>query len=163
MTFPFFRPRLVLAAYLFLTFVLTLAAALTNNNTSIILLCLAICFESACFATIFSLGLRGLGRYTKIGGSLIVAAISGGAVLPPIAGAVATKMQKIGSKRPFHQAMIVPMTGFIVAWIYPLYANVWNSEVIDIRRETRHGIENIGGTKDVEQEIEKENLPKNLS
>ncbi|KHJ35437.1 putative l-fucose permease glucose galactose transporter [Erysiphe necator] len=154
MTFPAFQPRIILAIYLFLSFVFTLAAAFTNNNTSIIVLCLAICFESACFPTIFSLGLRGLGRYTKIGGSLIVAAIGGGAVLPPIAGAVATKMQRIGSKRPFHLAMIVPTIGFIVAWIYPLYANIWNRKVIDIRRETRLGIESIRGTKDLEQEIE---------
>ncbi|POS83135.1 hypothetical protein EPUL_006093 [Erysiphe pulchra] len=157
-TFPFFRPRIVLATYLFLSFVFTLAAALTNSNTSIILLCLAICFESACFATIFSLGLRGLGRHTTIGGSLIVAAIGGGAVFPPLAGAVATKMQKIGHKRPFHQAMMVPMTGFIAAWIYPLYANIWNRELIDIRCETQVGIKNLGGIVDVEQEMEKETL-----
>ncbi|POS86473.1 hypothetical protein EPUL_004003 [Erysiphe pulchra] len=71
-------------------------------------------------------GLLDLGRYTIIGNSLIVTATGGGAIFPPITGAVATKMQKIRSNRPFHRAMIVPTIGFTAAWIYPLYANIWN-------------------------------------
>jgi len=44
-----------------------------------------------CFATIFTLGLRGLGRHTKLGGSRLVAAISGGMVFPPMMGAIVDK------------------------------------------------------------------------
>ena len=43
-------------------------------------------FMSLMFPTIFALGLKRLGPNTKIGGSLIVMAIVGGAVLTPIMG-----------------------------------------------------------------------------
>jgi fucose permease len=59
----------------------------TTGTVSIGLLMTVFAFESACFATIFTLSLRGLGRHTKLGGSLQVAAISGGMVSPPIMGA----------------------------------------------------------------------------
>lgn len=55
-------------------------------------------------------------------------------------GAVATHLQKINSKKPFHMAMLIPMAGFICAWIYPVYVNIFNSEVMDVHRETDVGI-----------------------
>ncbi len=45
-------------------------------------------FMSLMFPTIFALGLRGLGANTKVGGSLIVMAIIGGAVFTPVMGLV---------------------------------------------------------------------------
>jgi FHS family L-fucose permease-like MFS transporter len=45
-------------------------------------------FMSLMFPTIFALGIKGLGPNTKLGGSLIVMAIIGGAVFPPIEGLV---------------------------------------------------------------------------
>jgi FHS family L-fucose permease-like MFS transporter len=141
MTIKAIKPRFVLAAYLFLCFIFVIAASQSTGNASIAMLCLVLCFESACFATIFTLGLRGLGRHTKVGGSLIVAAISGGAVFPPVTGAVATHLQKTGSKKPFHTAMLIPMMCFVLAWVYPIYVNIFNRETLDIRRETKLGIE----------------------
>src|SRR5206468_8709872 len=43
-------------------------------------------FMSLMFPTIFALGLKGLGPNTKLGGSLLVMAIIGGAVLTPVMG-----------------------------------------------------------------------------
>jgi FHS family L-fucose permease-like MFS transporter len=43
-------------------------------------------FMSVMFPTIFALGIDGLDQNTKIGGSLIVMAIVGGAVLTPLMG-----------------------------------------------------------------------------
>lgn len=140
MTIPAIKPRYVLATYLAMCFVFVLAASQSHGDASIAMLCLVLCWESACFATIFTLGLRGLGRHTKIGGSLIVAAISGGAVFPPMTGAVATHLQEIASDKPFHMAMLIPMAGFICAWVYPLYVNIWNKQIMDVRRETKVGI-----------------------
>jgi MFS transporter, FHS family, L-fucose permease len=48
-------------------------------------------FMSLMFPTIFVLGLRGLGENTKIGGSLLVMAIVGGAVLTPIMGFISVR------------------------------------------------------------------------
>lgn len=149
MTLKPFKPRYILATYLFLCFVFALASSQASGNASIALLCLVLCVESACFATIFTLGLRGLGRHTKIGGALIVAAISGGAVFPPMSGAVATRLQRRGNKRPFHTAMLIPMAGFIAAWVYPVYVNIWNKEVMDVRRKT-----DVGIVKEKSKEVE---------
>ena len=154
MTFPAIKPRYVLAVYLCMAFVFVLAASQSHGNASIAMLCLVLCWESACFATIFTLGLRGLGRHTKIGGSLIVAAISGGAAFPPMTGAVATHLQNIGSKKPFHTAMLIPMAGFICAWIYPIYVNVFNKETMDIRRTTDVGI--VGGPTEKELALQQQ-------
>ena len=110
MTIPAFKPRYILGTYLALCFVFIVAAMNTSGTTSITMLILVLCFESACFATIFTLGLRGLGRHTKLGGSLLVAAISGGMVFPPMTGAVV-------DSRNAHIAMAIPMMGYILAWM----------------------------------------------
>lgn len=144
MTQTIFKPRYILAVYLALCFVFALAAGLSSGSASIAMLILVLCAESACFATIFTLALRGLGRHTKLGGSCLVAAISGGAVFPPMTGAVATHLQNIGSKRPFHLAMLIPMAGYVAAWIYPLYVNVWNKETMDVRRDTNLNVVAVG-------------------
>jgi MFS transporter, FHS family, L-fucose permease len=46
-------------------------------------------FMSIMFPTIFALGVKGLGPHTKMGGSVIVMAVVGGAVFPPLLGWVA--------------------------------------------------------------------------
>lgn len=87
MMIPAVKPRYMLATYLGMYFIFSIAAMNTSGTTSIALLILVFCFESCCFATIFTLGLRGLGRHTKRGGSFLVAGISGGMVFPPMMGA----------------------------------------------------------------------------
>ncbi|KAF2477490.1 glucose/galactose transporter [Lindgomyces ingoldianus] len=130
MTLKPFKPRFILGAYLGLCFVFGLAATLSHGHTSVALLILVLCFESACFATIFTLALRGLGRHTKIGGSMLVAAISGGAAIPPMTGAVATRTGN------FHIAMAIPTAFYVLAWVFPVYANVWKGAVLDGHRDT---------------------------
>lgn len=110
MMVPAIKPRFVLATYLGLCFIFIIPAITTNGNASIACLILVLCFESACFATIFTLGLRGLGRHTKRGGSFLVAAISGGMVFPAMTGAV---VDRSGA----HTAMTIPMMGYVLAWV----------------------------------------------
>jgi FHS family L-fucose permease-like MFS transporter len=45
-------------------------------------------FMSLMFPTIFALGIKELGPNTKLGGSMMVMAIIGGAVFPPVEGLV---------------------------------------------------------------------------
>ncbi|KAK2776508.1 hypothetical protein FQN53_002679 [Emmonsiellopsis sp. PD_33] len=125
-----FKPRYMLGAYLFLCFVFSVAAMNTRGTTSIAMLLLVFCFESCCFATIFTLALRGLGRHTKRGGAVLVAAISGGTVFPPMTGAV------IDKRNSAHIAMAIPMMGFVIAWAFPIYVNFFNKESLDLHRET---------------------------
>lgn len=52
-------------------------------------------FMSIMFPTIFALGVKGLGRHTKLGGSVIVMSIVGGAILPPLLGLVARQTGRL--------------------------------------------------------------------
>jgi FHS family L-fucose permease-like MFS transporter len=52
-------------------------------------------FMSVMFPTIFALGIEGLGKNTKIGGSLIVMSIVGGAVLTPLMGWISQTTHRI--------------------------------------------------------------------
>lgn len=69
-------------------------------------------FMSLMFPTIFALGLKGLGPNTKIGGSLIVMAIVGGAVLTPVMGLIAEAAHGIA------WAYAVPLTAYIYIAFY---------------------------------------------
>jgi MFS transporter, FHS family, L-fucose permease len=60
-------------------------------------------FMSVMFPTIFALGIEGLDRNTKIGGSLIVMAIVGGAVLTPLMGWISQTQHSIA------EAYMVPL------------------------------------------------------
>ncbi len=69
-------------------------------------------FMSLMFPTIFALGLKGLGPNTKIGGSLLVMAIVGGAVLTPLMGFISEKFHSVA------WAYVVPLFSYIVIAMY---------------------------------------------
>lgn len=69
-------------------------------------------FMSVMYPTIFALGIEGLGPNTKIGGSLIVMSIVGGAVLTPFMGWIAQTSHRISL------AYLVPMAGYVVVALY---------------------------------------------
>ena len=84
MTSAIFKPRYMLAVYLGMCAVFTIAAMNTQGTAGIGPFIMIFVFESCCFATIFTLALRGIGRHTKRGGSFLVAAISGGGEFYPV-------------------------------------------------------------------------------
>lgn len=67
-------------------------------------------FMSLMFPTIFAMGLRGLGEDTKLGGSLLVMAIVGGAVLTPFMGLL--------SLRSLATAYLVPLGCYLFIMLY---------------------------------------------
>jgi FHS family L-fucose permease-like MFS transporter len=69
-------------------------------------------FMSLMFPTIFALGLKGLGPNTKIGGSLLVMAIVGGAVLTPIMGLISEAAHSVAV------AYIVPLFCYVCIALY---------------------------------------------
>jgi FHS family L-fucose permease-like MFS transporter len=87
MVIPAFKPRYMLLVYLSMCMVFSIICIVTKGTASVAMLIMVFAFESCCFATIFSMSMRGLGRHTKRGGSVLVAAISGGAAFPPMMGA----------------------------------------------------------------------------
>jgi MFS transporter, FHS family, L-fucose permease len=69
-------------------------------------------FMSLMFPTIFALGLKGLGPNTKFGGSLLVMAIVGGAVLTPIMGFISVSSKAVAA------AYLVPMFCYLFIAFY---------------------------------------------
>jgi FHS family L-fucose permease-like MFS transporter len=74
-------------------------------------------FMSLMFPTIFATGLRGLGVNTKIGGSMIVMAIIGGAVLTPLMGWISMTTQSVAI------AYLVPLTAYLFVALYAYYGS----------------------------------------
>jgi len=69
-------------------------------------------FMSLMFPTIFALGLKGLGPNTKLGGSLIVMAIVGGALMPLLMGKIADTRHSIAP------GYLVPLAAYIIIALY---------------------------------------------
>jgi FHS family L-fucose permease-like MFS transporter len=74
-------------------------------------------FMSLMFPTIFALGLKGLGPNTKIGGSLIVMAIVGGAILTPLMGWINVRTSSIA------MAYTVPLACYAVVALYAFFGS----------------------------------------
>lgn len=68
-------------------------------------------FMSIMFPTIFSLGIRGLGSHTKLGSSLLVMGIVGGATIPPVMG-------WISDISDMRYAYLVPIASFLYIFYY---------------------------------------------
>ena len=68
-------------------------------------------FMSIMFPTIFALGVKGLGPNTKLGGSLIVMAILGGAIFPPLSGYLARG-------HGLATAYCLPLLGYVAVALY---------------------------------------------
>ncbi len=74
-------------------------------------------FMSVMYPTIFALGIRGLDRNTKIGGSLIVMSIVGGAVLTPIMGWISESSQSVAI------AYLVPLFSYLGVALYSFFGS----------------------------------------
>ena len=109
-----FKPNLVLAAYAVFNVVLT-AICMGGGKLGLYAMFGTFFFMSVMFPTIFALGIRGLGDYTKLGSSLIVMSIVGGAIAAPFMGHIAdTHSMRTG--------FVVPLVCFV---IIALYGAVW--------------------------------------
>jgi FHS family L-fucose permease-like MFS transporter len=82
----FLNPSKLMGAYCIANVVLVTIAVVMPGWLGIWSIFLTSFFMSVMFPTIFALGLKGLGPNTKLGGSLLVMAIVGGAVLTPLMG-----------------------------------------------------------------------------
>ncbi|MBW4329637.1 L-fucose:H+ symporter permease [Stakelama sp. CBK3Z-3] len=92
-------------------------AALTGGWIAVGALTLTSLFMSIMFPTIFSLGVKDLGERAMLGAPLIVMAIIGGAVFPPMMGFIS---QAIGALQP---VMLVPALCLAVVAFYATRAH----------------------------------------
>ena len=101
-------PLTLLAAFGLINAALALVAVAVGGLPGVAALTLTSFFMSIMFPTIFAASLRGLGPLTKLGSSLIVMAIIGGAVLTAAMGLISDRSGAI------RLAMLVPAAAFLV-------------------------------------------------
>lgn len=106
----FFTPSRLLFWYSAANIALLALAIINGGMIALYALIAVTFFMSIMFPTIFSLGIAGLGSQTKLGSSLIIMAIAGGALLPVIMGYVSDRSS-------IQTAYLVPAACFlVVAW-----------------------------------------------
>src|SRR5450432_3134115 len=107
----FIAPHKLLGTYALFNIVLVSIAVLHPGWVGLWAIFITSFFMSLMFPTIFALGLKKLGPNTKIGGSLIVMAIVGGAILTPIMGLIA-EAHGIAS------AYMIPLVAYVFVAAY---------------------------------------------
>lgn len=85
----YIKDHKLLAAYAIAASLLCLMGAFADGKVAVYSVLGINFFMSIMFPTIFALGVKDLGEYTKLGSSLIIMAIVGGAILPPVMGLIA--------------------------------------------------------------------------
>jgi len=108
----FITPGRLMGAFAAANIVLVSAAVLHPSWVGIWCIFLTSFFMSLMFPTIFALGLKGLGPNTKIGGSFLVMAIVGGAVLTPAMGLISEKFHSLAL------AYSIPLIAYVYICAY---------------------------------------------
>ncbi len=111
----FIRPRRLLGILSLLAMALTVVVMTAKGMVGVIALVSISTCMSLMFPTIYGLGLRGLGADTKIGGSGLIMAILGGAVMTGIQGCVSDTVGSINF------SYIVPLFCFGVVAFYAYF------------------------------------------
>lgn len=123
----FVAPSRLLALYSVINIVLLVISVLTEGMFSVYALVGVEFFMSIMFPTIFALSIRGLGEKTKIGSSLVIMSIVGGAFFPVIMG-------QVSDISSIQTAYIVPAVCFLVV----LYFAIRNGSVKHVTLGTSH-------------------------
>lgn len=108
----YIQPRKLLILYATINIFLSLLAIMGTGMVVVYTLIAIAFFMSIMFPTIFSMGIDGLGNNTKIGSSLIVMSIVGGALLPPVLGLISDATGSI------QNGYVVPLTCFSVILLF---------------------------------------------
>ncbi|MFP5248332.1 MAG: L-fucose:H+ symporter permease [Acidobacteriota bacterium] len=110
------RPDLLMAVYALVNMVLLAVGILWPGWIGLWAVFLTSFFMSVMYPTIFALGLEGLGPNTKIGGSMIVMAIAGGAVLTPVMGLISQQWHSVS------RAYLVPLAAYGIVALFSFAA-----------------------------------------
>jgi FHS family L-fucose permease-like MFS transporter len=110
----YINPSLLMGIYCIVNTILVAGGVFFPGWLGVWTLLLSSFFMSLMYPTIFAQGIRGLGEQAKIGGSVLVMSIVGGALMPLAMGYLADRS---GSQA---LAYIVPMVAYIVVGIYSI-------------------------------------------
>jgi MFS transporter, FHS family, L-fucose permease len=106
----FIAPNKLLSIYAVANIILCIIIAQSWGTVSFVSLIMLNFFFSIMFPTIFSLGLKDMGKYTQQASSYIVMGVVGGALFPPLMGIVANKSVAA--------AYYLPIICYLVIFIY---------------------------------------------
>jgi len=110
----FIPPQNLLAGYSIFNMVLCAVVIWVPGMISVYALMAIFFFESIMFPTIFALGVKNLGSYTKKGASYIIMSIVGGALVPYVMGSLAQSYSTAFS-------YIVPLLCFLFVFLFAVY------------------------------------------
>jgi len=102
----YFRPERLMGLYSIVNIGLLVVGVLNPGWVGLWAIFISSFFMSVMYPTIFALGVEGLGENTKIGASLLVMAIIGGAVLTPLMGLLSQATGQIA------MAYMIPLVGY---------------------------------------------------
>ena len=108
----FLSPAKMISAYALVNLVLLAFGILHPGMAGSIAILATSLFMSIMYPTIFALGVKGLGDDTKLGGSLLVMAIIGGALFPPAMGWITRLTGSLA------QGYLLPAVGVAVVAVY---------------------------------------------
>ena len=107
-------PNKLLSLFAVANILLLVIVVFVPGILSVYALVSAFFFMSIMFPTIFALGVKNLGSYTKRGASFIIMSIVGGALVPYIMGSLATAYST-------QLSFIVPLICFMVVLVFGMY------------------------------------------
>lgn len=110
----YIQPARLLSIYAGINILLALVAIFSEGMITVYALIAIGFFMSIMFPTIFALGIKGLGHETKMGSSLIIMSVAGGAAFPPILGYISDATKNIQT------GYIVPLICFVVVLFFGL-------------------------------------------
>ncbi len=110
----FLTPAKLLALYAGINIILSVVAISVTGMAAVYAMIAITFFMSVMFPTIFSLGIKDLGRDTEMGSSLIVMSIVGGALLPPVLAYIADVTGNI------QYGYVVPLVCFAVVFLFAI-------------------------------------------
>jgi FHS family L-fucose permease-like MFS transporter len=101
-----FQADFLLMVYATIAIALNAVICAAHGNAAVGILITIFFFEAPMYPTIFTLGTANLGKHTRRGAGILVMGVSGGAVFPPIQGAIA---DAAGTRISY----VVPLVGFV--------------------------------------------------
>ncbi len=116
----FIKPAKLMGIYGTANIILVLLAVVIPGWIGVWSIFLTSFFMSLMFPTIFALGIKGLGENTKLGGSLMVMSIIGGAAFTPVMGVISDHTGSMAL------AMTLPLICYLVVTWYA----VWGSRMV---------------------------------
>ncbi len=116
-------PHKLLAMYALINVGLCAIVVVASGYLSVYSLMAVFFFESIMFPTIFALGVKNLGAYTKKGASYIIMSIVGGALIPLVMGALAQSYSTSFS-------YVIPLGCFVIVFLFAVFGYKVKSRVL---------------------------------